>query len=687
MRRIVPRESTALFTFLAPWLALVPLTGCVLDEEGLDTSETSAELTRSPATAGRPSVVRIFIDDGVGDDVTCTASILSRHWILTAAHCLQSQAQGSSIRVRTGINGEIGLYSGPGYFTQHPDYDHWAYDNEDDVGLIRLVNGGLNGITEQMSLYDGTISESDDVIVLGYGRGTDPGQSEYCSDGQAGTKREQDFNLNGADHEQLIFDQGTTKICPGDSGGPWLMPSDSHTYVAAVTSLVNTLNNNAESSRMSAKRSWIQQVVGTSSTPAKCGQFFQLDETNVDFFGCYESAQGVRPNAISAGRTHACAVLYDGRARCWGDNQSGQLGDGTTTDRDMPVTSMWGAAGSSLLQIAAGWYHTCATTNGNEATCWGSNTSGQIGNPSLASGLYTEGQRVQFADGTALTDVRSIAAGGTHSCALTWAGRVYCWGANSRGQLGNDSTTSSTAPTLVGQYEVLENDPGFRSTAIAFPLPRRFIPIENVIAIEAGYRHTCAIKSDNTAHCWGDNVWGQLGNGTTTQSNKPVPVSALTNVFRISAGYGHTCATYGTAGDRAACWGFNAFGQLGNGTTTNAATPRTITVGLGTSLEVSAGYLQTCFVGSTRNQKCAGYNAEGELGNNTTTNSSTLVTTVMEADARVPAAGNEFTCTFKHAGTVACTGRNTDGQLGANTTQKQLTPFNVHHLHHLPGAP
>src|SRR5439155_10306111 len=151
---------------------------------------------------------------------------------------------------------------------------------------------------------------------------------------------------------------------------------------------------------------------------------------------------------------------------------------------------------SPALQAAAGRYHTCAVTSDGNVFCWGANNRGQLGNFALPSGSgarVASAQPVVHADGSWLADVRAVSAGGYHTCALTHAGNVYCWGANDLGQLGNDGTTSSAVPTLVGEYQ----DPiiGRAALAAGFPPPRTFVPLAGVETISAGLQHSCAVTS------------------------------------------------------------------------------------------------------------------------------------------------------------------------------------------------
>jgi alpha-tubulin suppressor-like RCC1 family protein len=659
------------------WLALCVLLGaCVTEEEVAVVSD----LTRSPATAAHPSVVHIQISDGIGLDSVCTASILSRRWLMTAAHCWRGQPQGVQVTVRTGQNHEVPLFSGPAFFTIHPDWHDTIDDVDDDISLLRLSGNGMTGISEQMGLYMGGISEGDRIVVVGYGHGTDVGGSEWCDGAPLGIKREQDYNLLDVYSDELTFDWGHEKTCGGDSGAPYIFPNASHNFAAAVHSQHHDFTNNAMGPRVSAKRDWILSTLLATNPQVMCQQFVAVGEQFVSYTSCFEEEQKVRGRALTAGRAHACAVLVDGRARCWGDNAVGQLGDLTASDRRMPVTA---DANAQFKDITAGSDHTCGITLANEVRCWGTNASRQLGNPTIGTGNFAIGQRVQFADGTPLRDVRAITAGSQHTCALTNAGRVWCWGSNARGQLGIDSTTaSSTTPALVGRFESIVIGFGFAPGGLD---ERTFIPLENVTQIEAGQRHTCAVLADGTARCWGDNTAGQLGNGTTVQANKPVTVAGLTNVFRISGGLLHTCATFGNAATQAACWGFNSAGQLGDGTQTNSSLPRTVATGLPGAIEVAAGSLHTCWTSSGQ-QKCAGDSNAGALG---ILSSALQLVPVSSntADARMPTAGEHFTCTLKFNGTVMCSGKNADGQLGANNLVNQRYLYPVHHLHHLQGAP
>jgi RHS repeat-associated protein/uncharacterized repeat protein (TIGR01451 family) len=299
------------------------------------------------------------------------------------------------------------------------------------------------------------------------------------------------------------------------------------------------------------------------------------------------------------------------------------------------------------LSVGAGYWFTCSKTGGTGVECWGRNGNGQLGDGTLT-------QRNTPVDVSGLsTGVTAVVPGKSHACALTSAGGVKCWGDNSNGQLGDGTTAERTTPVDVS---------GLTS---------------GVTAVSAGAYYTCALTTSGGVKCWGYNLDGQLGDGTTTDRSTPVNVSGLTSgVAAISTGFSHTCAL--TTGGAVKCWGDNSSGQLGDGTTTDRLTPVDVS-GLSSGVvAISAGGSHTCALTSTGEVKCWGRNNNGQLGDGTTTNRTTPVSVSgLSSGVSAITTGSNHSCALTTSGGVKCWGRNLDGELGDGTTTQRTTPVDV----------
>jgi alpha-tubulin suppressor-like RCC1 family protein len=354
---------------------------------------------------------------------------------------------------------------------------------------------------------------------------------------------------------------------------------------------------------------------------------FHYRLTPLDVFGL---ASGI--NTIAAGQGHACALTLGGGVKCWGHNDFAQLGDGTQITRRTAVDVSGLSSGVSTVTLAES--HTCALTSGGGVKCWGSNQSGQLGD-----GTTTE--RLTAVDVSGLgSGVSAIAAASSHTCALTTGGGVKCWGSNYTGLLGDGTTTNRLTPVDVS---------GLGS---------------GVAAIAVGQSHSCALTTVGGVKCWGSNFVGQLGDGTTEGRLTAVDVSGLgSGVIAIAAGRQQTCALTSAGGVK--CWGNNLNGELGDGTTTTRLAAVDVN-GLSSGvIAIAMRGSHACAQTTGGGLMCWGHNGSGQLGDGTTTNRLTAVgVSGLSAGVNAIAAGQGFTCALTTSGGVKCWGSHQNGQLG-----------------------
>jgi len=402
--------------------------------------------------------------------------------------------------------------------------------------------------------------------------------------------------------------------------------------------------------------------------------------------------------AISAGGQFTCALMTGGGVKCWGWNDGGQLGDGTIVNRNTPV-AVSGLSGD-ITAISAGHNHTCALTTSGTVKCWGRNEYGELGDGT------TDDKNIPVDVNGLSSGITAISADDDHTCVLTTGGGVKCWGANHRGQLGDGTTDDKNTPvdvsglnsriTAISTGEertcALTTSGGVKCWGAPYPgqlgdgtTDDKNTPVDmsglssDIIAISTGEDHTCVLTTGGGVKCWGANHRGQLGAGTTDNKNTPVDVSGLSSgIIAISAGPVHTCAL--TISNSVKCWGFNDTGQLGNGITGNKITPIDVS---GFSRDIitvsaSAGEDHTCALTQSGGVKCWGLNNDGQLGDGTTDDKNTPVdVSSLSSGITAVSVGGYHTCALTTSGGVKCWGENENGQLGNGATGSKGTPVDV----------
>ena len=370
---------------------------------------------------------------------------------------------------------------------------------------------------------------------------------------------------------------------------------------------------------------------------------------------------------LTAGFTHSCALMVSGEVRCWGNNDGAQLGNGTRAASSSPVAVH---NLDSVVNLSTGLLHSCAVRSDGTVWCWGPNNSMLLGD-----GVRDHGETCFSLTGSSdcsstpvqvrgINNAVAVGSGASHNCALLADATVTCWGDNVAGQLGDGTASLRPVPT---------------------PVPN----VADVAQLAVGPFNTCVLFAGGTVSCWGLNESGQLGDGIAVHgpactnggtmadcSLEPVVVSGLSDVQEIAAST-HICAVH-TDGS-VWCWGENTAGQLGNGTVDSSGIPIRVE-DIEDAERIVLGFTHSCAIRRNGVMECWGENGSGQLGNGRIGEDQLVPEPVLESELVDVAGGFLHTCGRRQAGEVRCWGANSAGQLGNSGPNSQLAPSDVEGL-------
>ncbi|MCH1591810.1 MAG: hypothetical protein L7R66_02330, partial [Candidatus Thalassarchaeaceae archaeon] len=456
--------------------------------------------------------------------------------------------------------------------------------------------------------------------------------------------------------------QATPGYYVSGSGNTVMTPASPGYFVDQTGATGQTGCNIGEFQRLSGQTScddaepgyFVPESGASEGTPCPSGQYNDLfGQSSVDACKWADSGHSVPVlTQITTGAKHSCAILDDGSISCWGDNSNGQLGDGSRTPSLEPEKSSL-PLGRKAVEISAGSYHTCTMFDDGSVRCWGSNEFGQLGDGTTIE--RTSPVQVNLGEGKSALGVSS---GESHTCAILNDRSVKCWGLNSNGQLGDGTSSDS-------------HNPVHPSTGG-----------EDVLMISTGSYHTCAIMGDRSVMCWGDNWNGQLGDGTNTDRLSPVEIVIPSNSSAVSLDSGalHTCL--GMNDGALFCWGYNAYGQLGNGGFGNSNIPMTAPLSANQLLtSVRVGLFHSCALFDSGQMACWGDNSNGQLGDGTQEGRATPGIVSLATDATSITVGQRHSCAILDDASLQCWGANEAGQIGdsSNTNRNNPTEIDLGH--------
>ena len=367
--------------------------------------------------------------------------------------------------------------------------------------------------------------------------------------------------------------------------------------------------------------------------------------------------------SASGSGSHVCAVLSQETAKCWGKGNDYQLGNGDALNRNYPVNVSGLPDNDTILQISSGGNHTCILLRSGRIFCWGGNESGQLGNGSNDSSAEPVEVKVDLPSSSNFPAWDFVSAGLSYTCAIHRYHGVYCWGANEKGQLGSGTTNDENKPVSV-------NDVGYR-----------------FVRVQSGFLHTCGVTDNGSVFCWGDNLYGQLGNASVGDfSSTPVMVEGLDSdakAIEVSTGSRHTCALLDNG--NVMCWGDSGRGQIGRSGATGGPVPEQVNLSEQALTEsdifrkiIYSGENHTCVLLSSGKLACWGAGDSGQLGDGYEVDRfEPVFVEGLPSNPVSISCGSNFSCVVSSNTTIACWGNNDYGQLGNGNDQKSLVPVQV----------